>query len=67
MDWLIVNMYIRLFLEGHRRTWENQQISGHKVSTSYPFHLVEVKLNIVTFFLGPNEISFVKSVTDYLL
>lgn len=30
---LISNRYFFFFLlEGHRRTWENQQISGHKVS-----------------------------------
>lgn len=29
---LIPNMCVCLLLEGHRRTWENQQISGPKVS-----------------------------------
>lgn len=43
MDRSIANMRICLFLEGHRRTWENQQISGHKVSACSHFDSEQLK------------------------
>lgn len=42
--WADPNRYVCLLLEGHRRTWENQQISGHKVRAHFHFSNTDNKI-----------------------